>query len=159
MLLQFRLQLDQVLLQIPDLKGGLLQLFKSALEPLPFLVDLVLLLVEQFYEELEHIEVGLGGVVDFALEDGLEFAGFLVGGDVHFLADVCEDLQDVCSLGEVVIRGQVVVFDADGGGHAHEGLLRPGEEPVDGAAVDQGGELAAADPKGVADGAHRQDDV
>lgn len=37
-----------------------------------------------------------------------------------------------------------------------EGLLRPGAEPVDGAAVDEGGEHAAAGPEGAPHGAHGQ---
>ena len=38
-------------------------------------------------------------------------------------------------------------------------FYRPAGVPVDGAAVDEGRELAAADPQGVPDGRHAEDDV
>lgn len=44
-------------------------------------------------------------------------------------------------------------------GHADEGRLRPREEPVDGGAVDEGGEVAAADPKSISHGGHAEDNV
>lgn len=40
-----------------------------------------------------------------------------------------------------------------------QGLLRPGAEPVDGAAVDEGGELAAASPEDAPHWAHCQHTV
>lgn len=39
-------------------------------------------------------------------------------------------------------------------GHHLQGVLGPGVEPVDGAAVDEGGEHAQAVPEGVANGTH-----
>ena len=42
------------------------------------------------------------------------------------------------------------------GADRQQGLLGPGAEPVDGAAVDEGGELAAAGPEGAAHRAHGQ---
>jgi hypothetical protein len=44
-------------------------------------------------------------------------------------------------------------------GHSHEGILRPVLKPVDGAAVDEGGELPKSVPKVVSDGTHGEDNV
>jgi hypothetical protein len=78
---------------------------------------------------------------------------------MDFFADVSKGLDDIMALGDVIICGKFVILVEDGGGHAHEGLFRPGEEPVDGAAVDQAWEFPASDPQSIANGAHRQYDV
>ena len=47
----------------------------------------------------------------------------------------------------------------EAGADAEEGLSGPRAEPVDGCAVDERGELAAAGSEGLADRAHGQDQV
>jgi hypothetical protein len=78
---------------------------------------------------------------------------------VYFFADVRKGFNDIVFLGDVFIDGKFLVFIENSHSNINQSFLRPREKPIDCATADKGGELPASNPEGIADGAHRENDM
>ena len=78
---------------------------------------------------------------------------------MNLLADVGKCFDHIMSFRDGLIGRKSLEFVKDCRSDTDEGFLRPGEKPVDRAAVDQSWEFSAPDPQRISNGAHRQDDV
>ena len=134
-LLEHGLKLHELFLHHAHLLGGGLQLIETDLETLAHRLDLLSLLAKQTDERLQELEVRRGGDVVVPAEGVEELLRLSLDGLVdehaalHDGGDEIGRLEGLCRLGQ------------EGVGNGVERLERPLAEPVDGAAVDEEGNM------------------
>eukprot|EP00964_Phaeocystis_antarctica_P055483 scaffold32640_cov63-Phaeocystis_antarctica.AAC.1 len=144
------LQLGELLLHARDALGRVVELLQADVVAALGRRDLGALDVEQRAEGAEQLEVRRGRHVVVAL--GLLQVGRRERGDR--LLEVAHHLQD--GLAHDVLHRDVL---QEALGHGDERVPGPRREPVDGAAVDERGELAQPRAEGLADRRHAQHHV
>ena len=147
---QLGLQLGELLLHARDALGRVVELAQADVVAALGRGDLRALDVEQRAEGAEQLEVRGGRHVVVAL--GLFQVGHRERGDR--LLEVAHHLQD--GLAHVVLHRDV---REEALGHGDQRVPGPRREPVDGAAVDERGELAQPRAEGLANRRHAQHHV
>ena len=102
-------------------------------------------------EQLDQFKEGFGSGVDVSSLDFEQFGGQFVDaveGDGH-------EFDDGGSLGFI----SKILFLEESVSHVEQGILGPGEEPVDDGGVDQGGELPGSSSETLANGGETQGHV
>mmetsp|Transcript_36696 Transcript_36696/g.116794 ORF Transcript_36696/g.116794 Transcript_36696/m.116794 type:complete len:681 (+) Transcript_36696:3332-5374(+) len=149
--LQDGLQLDKLLLHLVDDDVGLDKLVDAARIVRDLARHQLTLLGEHRRIEVEELQIRCGRGIRLAAELGKKLVARVRDGGLHvddcFSDGILDHFVAKVDLLEVAL------------GHREQRVPRPLIEPVDGAAVDERGEHAAAHAEGVADGRHGEDDV